>query len=284
VRLDAQGDKLMQRLVYRNFGDHESIVAVQSVDTAAGAGGVRWYEFRLDGKRNPVLYQQGTYAPDKFYRWMPSAAMDRKGNLGIGYSFGGGPNYAGQRFVGRLAGDPLGQLTLRETVLAAGAAPQTADNRWEDFTTLAMDPSDDCTMWYVGDYYKSGAANYSTRLGAFRMPGCLERIVSGIVFFDRNGDGLREIGEPGIAGATIAWSSGTQSGTAVTAANGNFNLRLPADPAYGPIVYQLTLRPPANSDWRVTSGPVTVKLDDPAGKNGVDFAVVCTKSAGCGPY
>ncbi len=283
VRLDAQGDKLMQRLVYRSFGDHESIVAVHSVDTAAGAGGVRWYEFRLDGQRIPVLYQQGTFAPDQFYRWMPSAAMDRKGNLAIGYSFGGGLNYPGQRLAARLANDPLGQLTLHEAILAAGAAAQTTDNRWEDFSTVAMDPIDDCTMWYVGDYYKPGAVNYSTRIGAFRMPGCLERRVSGIVYFDRNRNGQRDIGEPGIAGVTVAWS-GAQQGTAVTGANGNFNLTLPADPAYGSIVYQLTLRPSKYPVWSAPGPPVTVKLDDPAGKNGVDFAVVCTKSGDCGPY
>jgi hypothetical protein len=63
-RLDAQGDKIMARLVYRNVGGRESLVAVHSVDTAAGGGGVRWYEFRLDGQRQPQLFQQGTYAPD----------------------------------------------------------------------------------------------------------------------------------------------------------------------------------------------------------------------------
>src|SRR3984893_2918283 len=62
-RLDAQGDKIMQRLVYRNVKGHESVVAVHSVNTQAGGGGVRWYEFRLDKKHNPYLYQQGTYAP-----------------------------------------------------------------------------------------------------------------------------------------------------------------------------------------------------------------------------
>jgi hypothetical protein len=170
-RLDAQGDKIMQRLVYRKIGNVESIVAVHSVDTAAGAGGVRWYEFRLDAKRNPVLYQQGTYAPDAFYRWMASPGMDRMGNIGIGYSYGGTPDYAGQRFAARMAGDPKGQLTTAETVLAIGAASQTYGNRWEDYTTLAMDP-DDCTFWYVGDYYKPGATNYSTKIGAFRLGNC----------------------------------------------------------------------------------------------------------------
>jgi hypothetical protein len=102
-KLDAQGDKIMQRLVYRNLGDHEAIVALHSIDTTAGGGGVRWYEFRLDAERNPVLYQQGTYAPGGLFRWMASPGMDRAGNIGIGYSFGGAPNFAGQRFAGRLA-------------------------------------------------------------------------------------------------------------------------------------------------------------------------------------
>jgi len=170
-KLDAQGDKIMSRVVYRKLRDRESIVAVHSVNTAAG-GGVRWYELQVDNARNVTLRQQGTYAPDGFFRWMASPAIDRAGNIGIGYSFGGAPNFAGQRFAGRLATDPLGLLTLREAVLVEGEAAQTNTLRWEDYTTTAMDPSDDCTVWYVGDYLKKEATLYSTRIGAFRMPGC----------------------------------------------------------------------------------------------------------------
>ena len=171
-RLDSQGDKIMARLVYRRIGNRESLVAVHSVNTSAGGGGVRWYEFRVDANRTVGLYQQGTYAPDSLYRWMASPAMDRFGNIGIGYSFGGLPHFPGQRFAGRLANDPLGQLTLRETVLVEGEAAQTNTLRWEDYTQTAVDPSDDCTIWYVGDYLKKDAASYSTKIGAFRMPGC----------------------------------------------------------------------------------------------------------------
>jgi hypothetical protein len=171
-RLDAQGDKIMQRLVYRRVGNHESIVAAHSISTKAGGGGVRWYEFRLDKKRNPYLYDQGTYAPDGFYRWMPSIATDKKGNIGVGYSFGGTPNFAGQRFAARLASDPKGTLNLRETVLVNGEASQTTTLRWEDYATTAIDPSDDCTFWYVGDYLKAGGTGYSSRIGSFRLPGC----------------------------------------------------------------------------------------------------------------
>jgi len=170
--LDAQGDKIMSRLVYRRTGNRESIVAVHSINSAAGGGGVRWYEFQIAKDRNVTLRQQGTYAPDGFFRWMASPAIDRLGNIGIGYSFGGTPNFAGQRFAGRLAADPPGLLTLRETVLVEGEAAQTNVGRWEDYTTTAMDPSDDCTIWYVGDYLKKDAASYSTRIGSFRMPGC----------------------------------------------------------------------------------------------------------------
>ncbi len=170
-RLDSQGDKIMARLVYRKVKRKERIVAVHSVNTGAGGGGVRWYEFRLDKNRDPQLFQQGTYAPDNYYRWMASPAMDRNGNIGIGYSFGGTPHFPGQRFAARLANDPLGQLTLQETVLVEGEEVQNV-MRWQDYTQTAIDPSDDCTIWYVGDYIKKGAAYYSSRIGAFQLPGC----------------------------------------------------------------------------------------------------------------
>jgi hypothetical protein len=171
-RLDAQGDKIMARLVYRNLGTHQSLVAVHSVDSAAGGGGVRWYEFRLDAGGSPQLHQQSTYAPDGAYRWMASPAIDRAGNIAIGYSFGDAAHFPGQRFAARLATDPKGLLTFRESVLAEGEASQASTLRWEDYTQTAVDPSDDCTIWYVGDYLKSGQASYSTRIGAFRMPSC----------------------------------------------------------------------------------------------------------------
>jgi hypothetical protein len=171
-RLDSQGDKLIQRLAYRNLGDHESILAEHSVATAAHGGGVRWYEFRLNKQRDPVLYQQATYAPGGFYRWLGSMAMDRKGGIGIGYSFGGDPNYPGQRFAARMAKDPKGQLTFHESVLAEGQGSQTGSLRWEDFTNIIVDPSDDCTFWYTGNYLKKGAATSTTRIGSFVLPGC----------------------------------------------------------------------------------------------------------------
>ena len=176
-RLDAQGDKIMSRLVYRRIGNQQSIVGVHSINTSAGGGGVRWYEFRVDGAGAVKLYQQGTYAPASpaspaSFRWMASPAIDKTGNIGIGYSYGDAMNFAGQRFAARRAGDPLGQLTTREAILVQGEAAQTSTLRWQDYTQTAIDPSDDCTMWYVGDYLKKDAPTYSTKIGAFRLSGC----------------------------------------------------------------------------------------------------------------
>jgi len=167
----------MARVVYRRVNGKESIVAVHSVNTSAGGGGVRWYELNVDAKSRAVsLKQHGTYAPEGFYRWMASPAIDKFGNIGIGYSFGGTPNFPGQRFAGRLAKDPLNQLTLKEAVLVVGEGSESSGRdvrqRWEDYTQTAVDPVDDCTIWYVGDYVKKDATSYSTKIGAFKMPGC----------------------------------------------------------------------------------------------------------------
>ena len=113
-----------------------------------------------------------SFAPDSAYRWLASPAIDKLGNIGIGYSFGGALDFPGQRFAGRSPGDPKGVLTFGETMLATGEASQTATLRWEDYTQTAVDPSDDCTVWYVGDYLRAGATRYSSRIGAFTMPGC----------------------------------------------------------------------------------------------------------------
>jgi len=98
-------------------------------------------------------------------------AIDAQGNISIGYSFGGTNNYPGQRFAGRLTGDPPGVLTLQEAVLVEGEAAQSGNKRWEDYTQTAMDPTDDMTIWYVGDYLKKGSKDYSTRIGAFKLGG-----------------------------------------------------------------------------------------------------------------
>jgi hypothetical protein len=162
------------RLAYRNFGDHEALVTNQSVEARPGIAGVRWYEIRRPGDQ-PIVWQQGTYAPnDGVNRWMGSAAQDRKGNMALGFSVSNGIDvFPGIRYTGRLAGDQIGELPQGEQVLINGTGSQTVASRWGDYTSLNVDPTDDCTFWYVNEYIQtSGPASWQTRIGAFRLPGC----------------------------------------------------------------------------------------------------------------
>src|SRR5437868_13790035 len=108
-QLDSLGDRLMYRLAYRNFGDHQSLVVDHSV-TVGSSVGVRWYELRVVGG-NPTVYQQGTYAPDSGYRWMGSVAMDQSGNIGLGFSISSSTLHPGIHYTGRLGGDAAGTVT-----------------------------------------------------------------------------------------------------------------------------------------------------------------------------
>ncbi|HYT78784.1 MAG TPA: hypothetical protein VEQ37_05940 [Actinomycetota bacterium] len=167
------------RLAYRNFKGYEALVTNQSVEALPGVAGARWYEIRRVGSAYS-LYQQGTYAPgDGVHRWMGSVAMDRKGDIGLGFSVVNGTDvFPGIRYTGRLAGDPLGQMTLGEGVIIDGTGVQTTTNsRWGDYTSMNVDPVDDCTLWYVNEYYtlegqQSSPAGWQTRIAGFRLPGC----------------------------------------------------------------------------------------------------------------
>lgn len=175
TRLDSQGDKLMARVTYRRIGNVEHVIAGHSVNNSMHGGGLRWYEFRVRKDRGLDLYQQGTYTPgtaaDSLYRWVPSAAMDKFGNIGIAYSYGGMGNHAGIRFTGRQLNDPKGKLTFAETIIENGAGSQTA-SRFEDYTQSAIDPDDDCTFWHVGAYVRAGSTAQASKVSALRMPGC----------------------------------------------------------------------------------------------------------------
>jgi hypothetical protein len=171
-RLDSLADRLMYRLAYRNFGDHESLIVNHSV-TAGSSAGVRWYELRATAGALSV-YQQGTYAPDTNWRWMGSAAIDQAGNIALGYSVSGASLNPGIRYTGRLAGDPLGTMTQGEGTMISGTGSQTGGlSRWGDYSMLAVDPVDDCTFWYTTEYLTAnGSFNWHTRVASFKLPGC----------------------------------------------------------------------------------------------------------------
>ncbi|PYQ24502.1 MAG: hypothetical protein DMF81_05220 [Acidobacteria bacterium] len=170
-RLDSLADRLMYRLAYRNFSDHESLVVNHSVDVS-GHAGVRWYEIRSPNA-GPSVFQQGTFSPDANHRWMGSIAQDRSGNMLMGYSVSSGTVRPSIRYTGRLATDSPGTLQA-ETEMFTGVGSQTASlSRWGDYSAMTIDPSDDCTFWYTNEYLKaSGTFNWSTRIASFKFDSC----------------------------------------------------------------------------------------------------------------
>jgi len=173
TKLASLGDRLMYRLAYRNLGGHEAMVVDHAVTTSGGVG-MRWYELRPSGESLSV-YQQGTYAPDSTYRWMGSVAMDRAGDIALGYSASDSSLHPGIRYTGRLERDPPGTMPQGEATLYSGTGSQTGGYvRWGDYTEMSVDPSDECTFWYVNEYLpNNGSFNWHTRIGAFQFPSCI---------------------------------------------------------------------------------------------------------------
>ena len=232
TQLDSLGDRLMYRLAYRNFGDHESLVANHSVTTGSVTG-VRWYEIRSPGS-SPTVYQQGTYAPDSNHRWMASLAMDSAGDIGVGFSVSGSAIHPEIHYTGRLSSDPAGTLPQGEASIIDGAGSQTtytcfpffscALTRWGDYTGMQVDPSDDCTFWYTNQYIPSnGSFNWSTRLATFKFPSCGANLVATTTTLAATPSGSSTYGNAVQLNATVSGSGGTPTGN-VTFNDGTTNL------------------------------------------------------------
>jgi len=169
--LDSLGERLMFRLAYRNFSSHESLVVNHSVQTSRAPAGVRWYEIR-DPNGTPTVFQQGTFTDGNRSVWMASIAMDRLGDIGLGFSESSAGMHPAVAFTGREAKDPLNVMGSPVQIFA-GNGSEIGFDRWGDYSGLAIDPIDQCTFWYVNQYYPTnGGFNFHTRIASFKFPAC----------------------------------------------------------------------------------------------------------------
>lgn len=172
--LDTLGDRLMYRLAYRRFTDgHSAVVVNQSVSVNGGKVGIRWYEIRnIFG--TPTVFQQGTYAPnDGNYRWMGSMAMDKVGNIALGYSISSTTTFPSIMATGRVPSDAHGTMESSVTMHAGGGSQTGGLHRWGDYSAMQIDPVDDCTFWYTTEYSPYiGSFNWRTQIVSFKMPAC----------------------------------------------------------------------------------------------------------------
>ncbi|GEM_PF-1129347 len=273
--LDALTFAMMHRLAFRDFGTHMSLVANHTVDVGDfnDHAGIRWYELRNTGTGWSV-YQQGTYAPDANHRWMGSIAMDGAGNIALGYTVSSSTVSPSVRFTGRLAGDPLGQMTIQESTIIDGTGSQLGTNRWGDYSAMSVDPSDDATFWYSQEYVKTtGSFNWWTRIGSFQLvaPSVPPTITStpnttaavGVPYSYDADNTVDATGTPpitfslvtGPAGFTVS-SSGVVSWTPVAGQEGTQTVTIQATNNFGSDqqTYTITVNPAPPLSFRINAG------------------------------
>ncbi len=171
--LDPLREPVMFRLAYRNFGGHQAMVGNLATDIDGNnLAGIRWFELRGSGSAWG-LHQEGTYAlGDGVNRWMGSIAMDGAGNMALGYSVSNSTSvYPGIRYAGRLAGDPPGTMPQGEASILEASA-NNGSNRWGDYSSMNVDPLDDCTFWFANKFGGPSSGQWSTRVASFRFDAC----------------------------------------------------------------------------------------------------------------
>jgi len=174
--IDSVADRLMPRLAYRNFGSYESFLISHTIKTGKGSNnetGVGWYEFRANGSGSPSLYQSGQFSPDPIFRFMPSMAQDKVGNVAMGYSVANTKMHPGIRAIGWKLGSTQKKV---EMIIQNGGGDQENSALWGDYTSMTVDPVDECTFWYVNEYLPSNesgkAISWHTRIANFTVSGC----------------------------------------------------------------------------------------------------------------
>jgi hypothetical protein len=172
-RLDSLDDRLMFRLAYRNFGDHESLVVNHTVkNNNSPLAGVRWYEIRSPAS-SPFVFQQGTVVDPNTNFWMGSIAMDRAGDIALGFSATSLSLDPSIYVTGHAAGAAAGTMTGPTALVTGTGVQENSFNRWGDYSALTVDPNDDCTFWYTNEYYTAPASfEWHTRIASFKFDGC----------------------------------------------------------------------------------------------------------------
>ena len=174
VKLDPLREAVMYKAPMRVFTDHQSMALCLATDVDGNnRAGVRWLELRrpTGSTGSWTLYQEGTYAPGStLNRWMPAINIDKYGNIMMAYSTSGtsAPDYPSIQMTGRKACDPLGQMTLPETIIKQGLSSRTSNTRWGDYHHMCIDDFDGLTFYYTGVVMNSNN-NIVTNISAFKM-------------------------------------------------------------------------------------------------------------------
>jgi hypothetical protein len=139
-----------------------------------GAGNVWCWGAEVQGPlgNGTSVTTSAVRTPAKVLAPSGSGALDRSGNIAIGYSVSSRTLHPAIHFTGRLAGDAIGVMTQGDNTIINGAGSQSSGlSRWGSYSAMTVDPSDDCTFFYTNEYIPSnGGFNWRTRVGSFKFP------------------------------------------------------------------------------------------------------------------
>jgi hypothetical protein len=259
-QLDTLFPRLMMQNQYTNIGGVESLWNSHTVGNSgdfSNTAGVRYYQVQVTGGTVAAnATQASTYSPDTLtHRFMPSVAVDRAGNMAIGYTATSTNLFPSILYAGRLATDPVNVITQTETMLMTGTGNQNGScggspcSRWGDYSAMTLDP-DGCTFWYTNQYYQTHDLNYRTRIGSFAFPSCIAAGGEGTLQGTVTNASLVPI-----AGATVTLGSRT----ATTDAGGNYSFDLPAGTYPGATATVPGYFPATSSPITITSGATTTR-------------------------
>ena len=82
---------------------------------------------------------------------------------------------AGLALCGPALAHPHVWVTVEATLLYENGAFSGISHKWtfdEAYTTMAIDPTDDCTFWYANEYYAVSGFAWRTRVASFKFPSC----------------------------------------------------------------------------------------------------------------
>ena len=179
-KIDSLSGYMMFRLAYRNFGDHESMVVAHTVKpgpSSKATAATRWYELRATPRGWSSLYQAGTFQDENASLWMASLAMDKEGDIAMGMSAVSPTLKPSVWYTGRVPEDPLGKMAAPSVAVEGSAVQSNGHHRWGDYSSMSIDPDDDCTFWYSQEYYDrkvggKASIDWSTRLTSFKFDRC----------------------------------------------------------------------------------------------------------------
>jgi hypothetical protein len=171
--VDSLGDRMANRLTYNNLssssggpnGEYLTASHVVEESTSNQRTGIRYYILGVsNGKASVVVNSGGSSGPpdlqdpnDVLFYFMPSAALDQNGNLGITFNSSGAycsscstQNHPAVNFDVL----PWGASSFdASTLIIQGTADEQNTDRWGEYAATVIDSTDDLTFYGIGEYY-----------------------------------------------------------------------------------------------------------------------------------